>query len=231
MSARASLDVTRIRAVLFDLDGTLLAIRGGTSDGHLARRLMFLTPVLPGHDPEAFARRFFVLSETPTNYLLAVLDRLGLDSWLRPLADQARRAKGIGTSRASTMVSGAGAALDAVGAHYPLAVLTNRSRVQARELLAHHGLADRFRAITTRGDLWRFKPHPQAVRHSAARLSVPPESILMVGDMPVDMQTARRAGAQAVGVLTGFATGAELSASGAALVLPSVAELPAAILG
>jgi phosphoglycolate phosphatase len=49
--------------------------------------------------------------------------------------------------------------------------------------------------------------------------------VLMVGDMPVDMETARRAGAQAVGVLTGFATREELHESGAHVVLGSVAEL------
>lgn len=231
MPVSASFDASRIQAILFDLDGTLLAIQGGKSDGHLARRLAFLAPVLPGRDPEPLVRRLFVLSETPVNYCLAVLDRLGLDTWLRPLADRARRAKGIGTSRASTLVPGAREALAALQTHYPLAVLTNRSRAQARNLLAQHALQDSFSAITTRGDLWRFKPHPQAVRHTAARLGVPPESILMVGDMPVDMQTARRAGAQCVGVLTGFATEAELRRAGAGLVLPSVAQLPAVILG
>lgn len=231
MTRPFALDVSRIRAILLDLDGTLLAIHGGSADGHLARRLMFLAPVLPRRDPEAFVRRFFVLSETPTNYLLAALDRLGLDTWLRPLADEARRAKGIGTSGTSTLVPGAAEAVTILGARYPLAVLTNRSRAQARNLLAQHSLQDHFRAVTTRGDLWRFKPHPQAVRHTAMRLGVRPESILMVGDMPVDMQTARRAGAQAVGVLTGFGTADELWASGATIVLASVAELAGVLVG
>jgi phosphoglycolate phosphatase len=230
ITTSSSLDRTRIRAILFDLDGTLLAIQAGSADGHLARRIAFLAPLLPGRDPEAFIRRFFVVSETPTNYCLAVLDRLGLDTVLQPLADQARRAKGIGTSRASILIEGATRTLAVLAEHYPLAVLTNRSRRQARNLLAHHALESRFRVVTTRGDLWRFKPHPQAVRHTAARLGIPPESVLMVGDMPVDMQTARRAGAQAVGVLTGFATEDELHAAGATLVLPSVADLPEVLL-
>ncbi|HYN89949.1 MAG TPA: HAD family hydrolase [Ardenticatenaceae bacterium] len=226
----ASLDVSRIRAVLFDLDGTLFEVKRGTANGHLARRLRFMAPLLPGRDPEAFVRRFFVVSETPTNYVLAALDRMRLEAILQPLADRARRAKGIGTSVSSTLVPGAAQTIEALRARYQLAVLTNRSRAQAANLLARHELRDAFAAITTRGDLWRFKPHPQAIRHTAARLDIPPESVLMVGDMPVDMQTARRAGAQAVGVLTGFGTPSELWGAGATIILPSVAELPAILL-
>lgn len=204
----APLDASRVGAILFDLDGTLLALTKAARPA--TSRL----------------RRFYVLSETPTNYLLAILDRLGFDSWLRPLADAARRAKGIGTQRASTLVAGAAEVVPLLAPHYPLGILTNRSRTQAEGFLAHHALQPHIRALTSRSDLWRFKPHPQAVRHSAARLGVAPGAILVVGDMPVDMETAVRAGAQAVGVLTGFATADELRAAGANVVIPSVAALP-----
>jgi phosphoglycolate phosphatase-like HAD superfamily hydrolase len=86
-----------------------------------------------------------------------------------------------------------------------------------------------FGTVTTRQDTWFFKPHPEALRLTARRLGIPAEQVLMVGDMPVDMQTARRAGAQALGVLTGFATAAELRESGANEVVESVADLESAL--
>ncbi len=219
------LDTSRIDAILFDLDGTLLQLRGGEKGGSLARWLQPLAPILPGRDPAAAARRLFVVTETPSNYLLAVLDRAGLSTWLRPLADRARTAKGIGTLGNLHPIDGVRDLLPRLAARYPLAVLTNRARREAYGFLVSNDLAPHFRAVTTRQDLWRFKPHPEAVRRTARLLAVPPERILMVGDMPVDMLTARRAGAQALGVLTGFATEAELSAAGAHIVLPTVTEM------
>ena len=47
----------------------------------------------------------------------------------------------------------------------------------------------------------------------------------MVGDTTVDMQTARAAGAQAVGVLCGFGTEDELVREGADLVLATTSDL------
>lgn len=220
-----TLDPARIEALLFDLDGTLMQLRGGQKGGSLARWLRPLAPLLPGRDPQATARRLFVVTETPTNYLLAILDRLGLDSWLRPLADRARAAKGIGTLGDLHPIEGVSELLPRLAEQYPLGVLTNRARRETYGFLETNQFSDYFGAVTTRQDLWRFKPHPEAVRRTARLLAIPPERILMVGDMPVDMLTARRAGAQALGVLTGFATEAELREAGAHVVLPSVAEM------
>jgi phosphoglycolate phosphatase len=221
------LDPARIDGILFDLDGTLLKLSGGEKGGSLARWLRPLTPLLPGRDPETAARRLFVVTETPSNYVLAVLDRVGLSTWLRPLADRGRRAKGIGTLGSLHPIKGVRELLPRLASRYPLAVLTNRARPEAYGFLVQNDFAAYFRAVTTRQDLWRFKPHPQAVYRSAHLLGITPERILMVGDMPVDMLTARRAGAQALGVLTGFATDAELRAAGADEVLPSVREMEA----
>ncbi|MGH2541285.1 MAG: hypothetical protein ACRDIB_00720, partial [Ardenticatenaceae bacterium] len=91
------LDVERIEAILFDLDGTLLRLRSGEIGGALARWLRPVTWALPGRDAKLAARRFFVVTETPTNYVLALLDRMSLMTLLQPLADRARVAKGIGT--------------------------------------------------------------------------------------------------------------------------------------
>ncbi len=218
-------DPSRVQAILFDLDGTLVQLRGGQKGGSLAGWLRPAARWLPNRDPEMAARRLFVITETPTNYALAVLDRVGLDTWLRPLADRARVAKGIGTLGNLHPIPGVPDLLPRLAQRYPLAVLTNRARREAYGFLEANQLRPYFSAVTTRQDLWRFKPHPEAVRRTARLLDVPPERILMVGDMPVDMETAYRAGAQALGVLTGFATEAELRAAGASAILPTVAEM------
>ncbi|MCB0078551.1 MAG: HAD family hydrolase [Anaerolineales bacterium] len=222
-----ALDPERIDAIVFDLDGTLMQLRGGQKGGGLARWLAPLAPVLPDRDPQALARRLFVLSETPTNYLLAIMDRTGLMTLLRPWVDRGRAAKGIGTLGDLHPIDGVPALLARLQPRYALGVLTNRARREAYGFLDDNGLRDYFSAVTTRQDIWRFKPHPEAVRRTARLLQIPPERVLMVGDMPVDMESGKRAGAQALGVLTGFATAAELRAAGADVVLDSVAEMEA----
>jgi phosphoglycolate phosphatase-like HAD superfamily hydrolase len=219
------LDFTRIDAILFDLDGTLMKLQGGQKGGQLANWLQPLAPLLPNQDPHGTVRRLFVITETPTNYILALMDRTGLMTLLRPLADRARVAKGIGTLGNQHAIEGVPELLSRLAKAYPLGVLTNRARREAYGFLEQNNLRHHFGAITTRQDLWRFKPHPEAVRRTARLLNVAPQRILMVGDMPVDMQTARRAGAQALGVLTGFATESELHQAGADVVLPSVIEI------
>lgn len=221
------LDLEKIDAILFDLDGTLMRLSGGQKGGALARWLNPLAPILPNRDPEAAARRLFVLSETPTNIMLVFLDRTRIMSLLHPLMDRARRAKGIGTLGNLHPIDGVTELLPYLAAHYPLGVLTNRARRETYGFLSQNNFTPYFKAVTTRQDIWRFKPHPSPVYRSARLLNLPPEKLLMVGDMPVDMQTARRAGAQALGVLTGFATEEELLAAGADLVLPSVREMRA----
>ncbi len=221
-----SFDAGRVRAILFDLDGTLMALRGGERGGALAERLVAVLPAASEEEVRHVVRRLFVLTETPTNYVLAVLDRVGLDTWLRPLADRARRLKGIGTLETLEPVAGVETLIPRLARHYALGVLTNRARREAFAFLERYGLRPFFGAVTTRQDTWRFKPHPHVVRRTAALLGVTPEQALVVGDMPVDMVAARRAGAQAVGVLTGFATEEELWAAGAHAVVADVTRLP-----
>lgn len=219
------IDPTRITAIVFDLDGTLMQLKGGQKGGALAKALRPVASLLPNRDPVAAAKRFFVVTETPVNYLLAIMDRTGLMTLMLPLVDRAREAKGIGTLGSLYPVPGVTDLLPRLGEHYKLGILTNRARREAHGFVEQNQFQPHFGTVTTRQDTWYFKPHPKALRITAQRLGISPEQVLMVGDMPVDMQTARRAGAQALGVLTGFATEQELRSAGANEVVGSVADL------
>ncbi|MBL7063321.1 MAG: HAD family hydrolase, partial [Anaerolineae bacterium] len=86
-------------------------------------------------------------------------------------------------------------------------------------------LRDLFDALVTRESTWRLKPHPAPVRHAARLLGVPVEQCAMVGDTTVDVKSARRAGAWAVGVLCGFGEREELERASAHVVLEHTAQL------
>ena len=73
------------------------------------------------------------------------------------------------------------------------------------------------------------KPHPYLSRKVADALGVPVERCIMIGDSHVDVQTARQAGMEHIGVTWGFRDEECLCAAGAVHLAHSVPELYALI--
>jgi phosphoglycolate phosphatase len=69
------------------------------------------------------------------------------------------------------------------------------------------------------------KPDPQGALGIAQSLKIKPDDFVYLGDTDTDMKTAGSAGMYAVGALWGFRTAEELLASGARLLLHSPLEL------
>jgi phosphoglycolate phosphatase-like HAD superfamily hydrolase len=71
----------------------------------------------------------------------------------------------------------------------------------------------------------RTKPHPDPILWTAEQLEITSRDCLMVGDTTVDIRAARSAGAQSVGVLSGFGSERELRRAGADVILRDVTGL------
>lgn len=110
--------------------------------------------------------------------------------------------------------------------HHVLGLLTGNVRRGAEAKLRHYGLWDYFPfggfgdGCTHRDDVARNALH--AVRSHVG--DVPGERIWVIGDTPLDVQCARAIGAKAVAVATGWHSLDELAATGADLVLESLAD-------
>lgn len=85
-----------------------------------------------------------------------------------------------------------------------LAVLTNKPGDLSRTILAGLGVADRFARIWGAGDFPGRKPDPAGLLRLLQELAVPPLEAVVVGDSPVDVQTARAAGVAVIGVTWGL---------------------------
>jgi phosphoglycolate phosphatase-like HAD superfamily hydrolase len=218
------LDVARIGAICFDVDGTLR-----DTDDQLVQRLVgWLRParlLFRRRDPRPFARWLVMKSETPGNLLFGIPDRLGLDAPLARLGDLAYRLGVGGKETQFLMIHGVQEMLAALQAHYPLAVVSARGERNTLAFLRQFGLQVYFKQIVT-GQTCRYtKPFPDPVRWAAQGLGVMPQEILMVGDTTVDIRAGKAAGAQTVGVLCGFGQETELRREGADLILPNTADL------
>lgn len=215
-------DPHRVRALLFDIDGTL----ADTDDAAVARLASWLKPLArrwPALRPEPSARRVLMALETPINALYAWWDRLYLDELTAPLVKLLPRPTRHRSS--APLVPGVRGMLEEAGSRFPMAIVTARGARSTRGFLQAASLAEHFSAVVSTRTARRAKPHPAPVLHAARDLGVPPETCLMIGDTTLDVLAGRAAGAQTAAVLCGFGTRDELERAGAHLVLESTADL------
>jgi N-acetyl-D-muramate 6-phosphate phosphatase len=218
------IDQRRIRAILFDIDGTL----SDTDDLMTERLADWLKPArfaFPGQETRAFARRLLMGLETPANAAFALLDWSELDGPAMRLLDWVqchRRARPVEKFWA---IPGALEAVAALSKYLPLAIVSARDEASSLAFLDQFGLRPYFRAIATAHTCRHTKPFPLPVLWAADQLGLCTQDCLMVGDTTVDIRAGRAAGAQTVGVLCGFGTEPELRRAGADQVLTTTAEL------
>lgn len=223
------LDIPRIRALIFDVDGTL----SDTDDrmaAHITRLVRPVSFILPDRNPQRFARWFVMTIEAPGNFIYGLPDRLSIDSGLARLANALARRGWMRKPPRFWIMPQARSALERLYPHYPMSIASARDEAGTRCFLSQFGLGGYFRAVASALTCEHTKPYPHPVRWAAAQMGVPPESCLMVGDTTVDVQAGRAAGAQTVGVLCGFGYEAELRRAGADLILNTTAQLAEVLL-
>jgi len=123
----------------------------------------------------------------------------------------------------TALYPGVAAALAALAAHR-LAVLSNKPARFLEQIVAGLGLAARFQALVGGDALPVAKPDPATLAHVVAACGAG-DTVWMVGDSAVDVETGRRFGARTVGCAWGLRGAAELRGAGADVVIAHPAEL------
>lgn len=224
-----ALDVTRIKALCFDVDGTL-----SDTDNQFAQKLArLLHPIrflFSQQDTGKFARTLVMKTETPGNFLFGIPDRLGLDDEIGMLGDFIYR-QGLGKShRPFLLIAGVFEMLTRLQPHYPMAVVSARGSRSTQIFLDQFKLTPFFNCVATALTCDHTKPYPDPILWAASQMGISAGECLMIGDTTVDIRAAKAAGAQAVGVLCGFGEYRELEDAGADLILDTTAMLPESLL-
>ena len=121
---------------------------------------------------------------------------------------------------------GVAAALDALARReLPMGVVTSKFAATAWAGLRCVGLDHHFEHLIGADDVTRHKPDPEPVLAGCARLGVAPSLCAYVGDSTHDMRAARAAGARAIGVAWGPFAAQDLRDAGAHAVLEHPREL------
>ncbi|HZY84849.1 MAG TPA: HAD-IA family hydrolase [Gemmataceae bacterium] len=208
---------TAVRAVLFDFDGTLGdSYPAITASVNHVRTLHGLPPL-----PEAEVRRH--VGRGP-GYLL---------QHTVPQGDQQANAAAYRAHHPSVLHSGTrllpGAA-DALrtlhGRGLKLGVCSNKPVDFTRELLSYLGVAPYLDVVLGPEDVARPKPAPDMLLAALPRLGVAAAEALYVGDMTVDVETARAAGVRVWIVPTGSDTPAAIARARPDRTLRDLVELP-----
>jgi N-acetyl-D-muramate 6-phosphate phosphatase len=223
------LNLSRIQAICFDIDGTL----SDTDDqwtAALEQRLKPLHRFFPQGQVRPFARWALMCAETPGNLLYNLLDWANLDDEVGRIYNFLVRNQVGRRPRHFWIIEGVRDGLLALRERYPLAVVSARDRAGTLAFLKQFDLLDLFPVVATAMTCRHTKPFPDPVLWAADQMGVHPENCLMVGDTTVDIRAGRAAGAQTVGVLCGFGREKELQKVGADLILPSTGALAAVLL-
>ena len=91
-------------------------------------------------------------------------------------------------------------------AAYPMAILTNKPVRISTRILEALGLAKYFRAVYGGNSFPTKKPDPLGAHTILRELAATPGEAILIGDSEVDVQTARNAGTLAAAVNYGFGT-------------------------
>ncbi|MCI0553053.1 MAG: HAD family hydrolase [Anaerolineae bacterium] len=213
------LDIPRIKALCFDVDGTL----SDTDDLYLNNISRFL-PRFLFREPDHTARRLVMWVEAPGNALLGMTDRIGLDDEMMAIIDWISRHRKSPDNQ-FLLVSGVDDLLSQLQGRYPLSVVSARDERATLRFLEQFDLLKYFDVVITGLSAKHTKPYPDPILLAAHKMGVKPEECLMIGDTTVDMRAGKSAGAQTVGVLCGFGEEEELLRMGADLILPITSEL------
>ncbi len=202
----------KYRAVIFDLDGTLLDTLDDLAD---AANRVLADAGLPVHPRNAY--RYFVGNGLPM-LIRRILpqDRRG-DEEVGRLSLAFREDYGQNWHVKTKLYAGVAAMLTGLRERgVVLAVLSNKpddfTRICVRRFLGGW----RFEVVLGQRSGVPKKPDPAGALEIAGLLDLPPAEILYLGDSDTDMKTARAAGMFPVGAAWGFRTAEELRASGAA---------------
>ncbi len=212
--------MTKIKAVMFDLDGTLTDSFRDLADGV---NHVLVARGKPKKSVEE-VRRYV------GHGLKATLEQsLGEDDHgINGAVEMFRRYYWDHCVDNTVLYPGVVGCLDELDG-YKKGLVTNKRRPYAEKIIDTLGIREYFDGVFGGDDFPALKPNPAALLFACERIGVEVAETVMVGDGLPDIDCAVAAGAISCAVTYGIGTVKELKSAGAKYLLDSLEELPAVI--
>ena len=210
-----------MRAVLFDLDGTLVE----SGPGIVAHVRAAMATV--GHPLDAAADLSWVVGPPLYDIFSRLLDPFGGGEAVEAAAQAYRESydsAGYLQTPPYPAIPPVLAAIEAAG--FSLFVATSKPASVARKILAHVGLAGKFRAIYGAAADGILAHKPELIAYVLATQGLDTGETLMIGDRSFDISGAHANDLRAIGVLWGYGDRDELEQAGADALAETAEELP-----
>lgn len=225
-----TLDKTRIKVIIFDVDGTLR-----DTDDEMVRSLeLFLLKfefLISSKKAQTAARRIVMNMENPAQFILHYADKWGWDKFVHQVIYGIRwLLKPFKNTKNYQTIEGIRPMIIELAKHYPLAVASAGDEKTVKDFLIHAEITQYFKCVATALTCPHTKPFADPLVWAALQMGVEVENCVMVGDTTVDMMAGKNAKTQTVAVLCGFGERAELEALKPNLVLSTTADLTAILI-
>ncbi|HEY9786791.1 MAG TPA: HAD family hydrolase [Candidatus Obscuribacterales bacterium] len=111
-----------------------------------------------------------------------------------------------------------------------MTIASSKRRHLIETVLEHHQISHYFAMVVGASDITNHKPHPESVHHTIKHLNARYEDSVVIGDSIYDLEMARNAGVDAIGVTTGIHTRDILGTAQPLCIVDSLDEVTPIIL-
>jgi len=220
-----TVSLLRIRAVVFDLDGTIVDFK---LDYKASR-----AEIIQLLRDEGFPQSLFSVKDN----LFEILNKVEIflkNHHKAKHVEEVRRAIFSVTEKyemeaahTTSLIPGVREVLKTLKEEMKLklALFTVNGRNSVNHILQTFNLKQYFDAVVTRDDVSMVKPNPIHLKATLDSLKVKPKETIVVGDSIWDVKSARALKVFAVGITTGIASPHELANSGANCLISSPTDI------
>ena len=180
--------LNNIKAVLFDLDGTLVESMSMWGDIDVDYLKKFHIPV-----PEGLQKAIEGLSMYQTAVYFK--ENFAIEDSLENIMDEWNRMAYKKYTTEIPLKPGVRAFLDVLKSkNIPCGIATSNSRILTEAILKSHQVENYFSVMVTGDEITNGKPDPEVYLEAARKLGVAPEHCLVFEDIPFGIMAGKRAG-------------------------------------
>lgn len=185
------------KLAIFDFDGTLVDSAPGIID-------VMQDVVTENNLPQKYVDDWKVLIGVPLmRQMEIVFPDQSEEYWLR-LAARYREIYDSKTIEICPLFPGLQHMLDGLkNAGVVMTIASSKRRPLVQTVLDHHDLSKYFSVLIGAQDVVNHKPHPESVFKTLEQLNIPGDQSVVIGDSSYDLDMARNANVDSIGVTTG----------------------------